>query len=450
MSDGVLAALEQQPDLSKIQKIKDGKHASVYKVLLTSDDGRKKQIVRVIRDIKNYHSIRREKDLLNYLNQFSEFSRFNEIRKVGFYYLQFFDYEGSRNLKQQIKKKGPLLPKSTKRLLSEMVSTLEKVHSIGFVHTAIRPSNIIVGKKQNFLVDWSNSIPSLSSFDTEEIDGNARYCPPERLNGQLDEKGDIYALGCTLYYALTGKHIYLLDKVETTEQQLWAQVHHSIRKINRLPIFWRYLIIWMTQKDPLKRPTLEELTIWLADSTVPEWIRNDSFKTDKTFPKDSMGLLADEHYLYPIFQQAVAAEADGDLETAFNLYENCAFRGYSRAENNIGLMYEQGNPVKQSYSMAANMYDQAYNKGNPDAAYNLAKMFEKGLGIPVNLGQAYRLYKFAALKGHLDAQNALALMYQAGSGIRSNQAQAMFWFSFSAHFGNRHARQNIQALSKAP
>jgi len=446
MSDGVLVVLEQQPDLSEIEKIGEGDYASVYKVVCSSAEGTKKQIVRVIKDIKNYHSIKREKDLLNYLNQFPEFSRFNEIRKSGFYYLQFFDYVGSRNLKKQIKKKGALSPKSAKVFLRNMITTLEKVHSVGFVHTAINPNNIVVGKKQFYLVDWSHAIPSLSSFDTENLGGDINYCPPERLNGQLDEKGDIYALGCTLHYALTGKHIFLLGKVDKTSEKLWAQVHHSIRKINRLPIFWRYLILWMTQKDPLKRPSLDDLSLWLKDSTVPEWIRKGDVQSSKDFPEDPMSLLADEHYLYPIFKQAMSNEANGDLETAFNLYENCAFRGYSRAENNIGLMYERGNPVKQSYAMAANMYDQAYNKGNPEAAYNLAHLFEKGLGMPVNLGQAYRLYKFSAVKGNLKAQNALAKMYQDGLGITQNLVQARFWFSFSAHFANKQAEQNIKSV----
>jgi len=449
MSDDVLTALEQQPDLSKIQKIGTGDYASVYKVILSSEEGNKKQIVRVIRDINNYHTIKREKDLLNYLNQFPEFSRFNEIRKVGFYYLQFFDYVGSRNLVKHVKKKGPLSLKATKKLLETMISTLEKVHAVAFIHGAINPRNIVIGKKQSILVGWTHAIPSLSSFDTETIAGDLRYCPPERLNGQLDEKGDIYALGCSLYFALTGKHIYLLNKVKESSNQLWAHVHHSIRKMNRLPIFWRYLIVWMTQKDPKKRPSLEELRAWLKEEIVPEWVRQNMMTSEKSFPKDAMAALADEHYLYPIFKQALHYETTGDLENAFNLYENCAFRGYSRAENNIGLMYEHGNPIRQSFAMAANMYEQAYRKGNPYAAYNLARLFEKGLGLPVNLEQAAKLYQFSALKGNSKAQNALALMYQHGKGVRQNLVQARYWFGLSAHYGNKQAQRNIKALLTA-
>ncbi|MCF6298954.1 MAG: Sel1-like repeat-containing protein kinase family protein [Thiomicrorhabdus sp.] len=450
MSDDVLAVLEQQPDLSKIRKIGSGDHVSVYKAVVRSEQGKKKQIVRVIRDIKNYHVIKREKDLLTYLNQFPEVARFNEIRKVGFYYLQFFDYIGTRNLAQHVKKKGTLSSKSTKSLLATMVSTLKRAHRVSFVHGAVSPENIIMGKKRTLLVDWSQAIPVLSSFDTETIAGDLRYTAPERLNGQLDEKSDIYMLGCTLYFALTGKHIYFLKKSDESTKQLWAHAHHSIRKLNRLPIFWRYLIIWMTQKEPEKRPNLKELKIWIKDETVPDWVRKSSIRIEKSFPEQPLTVLADEHYLYPTFKQALRYETTGDLENAFNLYESCAFRGYSRAENNLGLMYENGRPIRKSYAMAANMYEQAYRKGNPFAAYNLARLFEQGLGMPVNLEQAMTLYEFSALKGHLKAQNALARMYQNGAGTPQDLEQARYWFRLAAHYGHEPSQQALKTLNEAP
>ncbi len=439
MLDDVIAMLEQQPDLSNIRKVSTGDYASVYKGTFESEQGKKKQLIRVIHDIRNYHAIKREKDLLTYLNQYPEFSRFNEIRKVGFYYLQLFDYAGSRNLTKYVKKKGSLSSKKTKKLLASILASLKKVHKLTFVHGAICPDNIVMGKPP-VLINWSHAIPALSSFDSEVITGDLRYCPPERLNGTLDEKSDIYSLGCTLYFALTGKHIYLLKKSEENARYLWAHAHHTIRKLNRLPIFWRYLIIWMTQKQPEKRPNLKELSIWIKDETVPDWVRKESIIVESSFPENPLSQLADEHYLYPIFKQALYYEATGDLENAFNLYENCAFRGYSRAENNLGLMYENGLPVRKSYAMAANMYEQAYRKGNPFAAYNLARLFEKGFGMPVNLGQALKLYEFSALRGHLKAQYALGLMYQKGLGTEQNLDQARYWFYLAAHYGHEPSK----------
>lgn len=448
MSNEFLPVLAEQPDIKKIKLIGEGAFASVYKVKQTTEEGERKQVVRVIRDISEYHSVKREKDLLNYLNQFPEFLHFNEIRKVGYCYLQFFDFAGKRNLKQTIKKSGSLSAKATKKLLEDMIAILDRVHYVGFIHGDIKPSNIVVGKKQSYLVDWSHSIPSLSSFDTETMTGDKKYCPPERLNGQFEESGDIYSLGCTLYFALTGKHIYRLDKEQDEDKQLWAHVHHTVHKMNKLPIFWRYLIFWMTQKDPEKRPGLVDLKQWLEDLTVPEWVRQMSVRVDKSYPEDPITVLADEHYMYPIFKKALESERTGDLDTAFNLYENCAFRDYSRAENNLGRMYEQGKPVRQSYAMAANMYQQAFEKGNPYAAYNLGRLFEQGLGMPKNVEHAFKLYRFAAIRGNLQAQNALAMMYLEGRGTAINMAQARSWLGLAAQYGHSDAKKNIRMLLK--
>ncbi|WP_019557343.1 Sel1-like repeat-containing protein kinase family protein [Thiomicrorhabdus arctica] len=437
MSDDILAVLQRQSDLSKIKLIGKGGASSVYKAIQQSTAGEKSQIVRVISDIRNHHSIKREKDLLNYLNQFSDFFHFNEIRKVGLYYLQFFDYKSKFNLKQQIKKKGPLSSTSTKTLLVNMISTLDKVHKVGFVHGDIKPTNIVVSAKQYFLIDWTQSIPFLSSFDAEIMVGDKRYSPPERLNGLLDEKSDIYSLGCTLYYALTGKHIYRLDKVEDTNLQLWAQVHHSIHKLNTVPVLWRNLIVWMTQKEPLKRPSLLELQKWLEGGPIPKWVLRSLVESEQAMPADPIAILASENYLYPIFRQALMYEDEGNLSMAFKLYERCALRGYSRAENNLGLMYERGKSVKPSYTMAISMYQRAVKKGNPFAANNLARLSEKGIGMPINLGQAYKLHKFAALRGNLKSQNSLGLMYQKGSGMNVNLSQARFWFDIAATHRNK-------------
>ncbi len=440
MLDNIVEVLKQQPDLSCIRKISFGEYASLYRGVVKSSQGKKKQLIRVIHDIRNYHAIKREKDLLVYLNQFSEFSRFNEIRKVGFYYLLFFEESGRRTLTKHVKKKGPLSSKKAKLLLTHMVKALENVHQLGFVQGTICPDSIVIGKQRSRLIDWSRALPVRSSFDSELITGDMRYCPPEQLNGILDEKSDVYTLGCTLYFALTGKHIYLLKKSSEGAHQLWAHVHHTVRRLNRLPIFWRYLILWMTQKDPEKRPTLQELMLWIQDETVPDWIRKKKIVVESAFPEDALSQLADEHYLYPMFKQALHYESTGDLENAFNLYENGAFRGYSRAENNLGLMYEKGIPVRQSYVMAANMYEQAYRKGNPFAAYNLARLFEKGLGVSVNVTQAFRLYEFSALRGHLSAQYALGLMYEKGIGVSQNLEQARYWYHLAAHYGHNASK----------
>ncbi len=444
MSKSISVAIKRQTDLSEFEHIGLGAFASVYKVKQLVGDESRKQVVRLISDIRDSNSIKREKDLLNYFNQFPEFINFNEIRKVGYNYLQFFDFVGKDNLKQHIQKKGLLTEQKAKQLLENMIAILERVHGVGFVHGDIKPTNIICGKKKYFLIDWTSSIPSLSSFSTETLVGDKKYCPPERLNGLLDGAGDVYSLGCALYFSLTGKHIFGLEKVEDMNSQLWSQVHQSaVFNIDTLSVFWQNLISWMTQKDPKKRPSLVDLKTLLSNYTIPDRVILVVLPYKKIPSNNLINSLISEGYIYPTFKRAIKLEKQGDLEQAFKLYEICAFKGYSRAENNLGLMYQKGKFVCQSYPKAVNLFYQSFKKGNSYAAYNLARLFEKGLGIEANLMQSYKMYKFAALRGNLSAQNKLGEAYLAGKGMKKNIVQARFWFGLASCYGNVSAKSNL-------
>jgi serine/threonine protein kinase len=273
MPRDIFSVLNKQADLSKITSIGKGAFTFVYMVKKDTARGSIDQIVRVIANVKNHNSMKREKDLLNYFNKFSEFINFNELRKYGANsYFQFFDLVGKQNLKEKIKQNGGFTEQQAKKFLENMLDILEKVHEIGFVHGDIKPANIVCGARRSFLVDWTGSIPSASSFDTETLVGDKKYSPPERLNGILESSGDIYSLGCTLYYALTAKHIFGLEKVKKLEQRLWAQVYYSISELDRLPMFWQKLIFWMTQKDYTKRASIADLRVWLKDGELPSWL----------------------------------------------------------------------------------------------------------------------------------------------------------------------------------
>lgn len=426
MSKEIVLMLEKQDDLSHIKRIARGAFAYVYHLKQRTKEGSRDQIVRVITDTKNLWAIKKEKELLNYLNQFPGFIRFNEIRKVGYCYLQFFDFLGKKNLTHRVKKEGPLLKDQGKSLLKNMVEVLERVHKIGFVHADIKPSNIIVGEKRYFLIDWTGSIPPLSSFDAEMMVGDKKYSPPEIMNGILDYSGDVYSLGCTLYFALTGKHIFCLEK-ESVANQLWSKAHHLVCNLEELPTFFRGLISWMTQKEPHKRPSLSDLKVCLENETVPEWIISSLICVENVFPKNAMSLLADEGFLYPIFKKAVDFGKKGNLEQSFKLYEKCAFKGYSRGENNLGLMYEKGRFARQSYLRALNLYNLSFEKGNPYAAYNLGRFFEEGLGVEVNLKKAFNLYKFAALRGNRGAQKKVGKFYLTGKVVKKSKKTSEFW-----------------------
>lgn len=443
-------AFENQVDISDIKLLNDGGLISSYKVKQMHEDKPVSRWVRVLHDISNHYAIKREKDLLVYLNQFKEdFVRFDEIRKVHFNYLQFFDFVGKNTLLDRVKKKGPLSEKQAKRLLANVISALEKMHDVGFVHNNIRPESILDAKKRYYLFAMDRAIPMLSSSESELLIGDQRYTAPERMNGQVSEASDVYALGCTLYFAMTGKHIYRLKAKQDRYHQLYAHAFHSMRKENSLPYFWRQLVIWMTQKQPEKRPSLADLKQWLQDQVVPKFIRDEVISHNKKVSTTPLEDLANRHFLFAQFKKANEYEAEGNLDSAFNLYESGAFQEYSRAENNLGLMYEKGEPVKQDYIKAMNYYHMAYQKGNPYAAYNLARMFEKAIGTHQDVKKAFKLYQFAALRGHRPAQHKIGTFYAEGQGIPKNLIQARFWFGLAARYGCLESENSIKKLLMA-
>jgi hypothetical protein len=104
--------------------------------------------------------------------------------------------------------------------------------------------------------------------------GTLRYLPPERFNGVTDARGDVYALGLTLYEMLTLRPGFeQADRVEL----LYAIARQSPprpRQIEpRIPRDLETIILKATEKDPTERfasaaDLPEELRRFLADETL--------------------------------------------------------------------------------------------------------------------------------------------------------------------------------------
>lgn len=120
----------------------------------------------------------------------------------------------------------------------------------------------------------------------------------------------------------------------------------------------------------------------------------------------------------------------GEYGQAFQIWSSLAKQGYSSAQYNLGVMYEEGQGVQKNYAAAVQWYGIAADMGHSSAQYKLAKIYKTGqYGIAINKVEAAKLYEKAAEQGNEGAQYFLAEMYYDGDGIPQDYHQAFKWFS---------------------
>ncbi|UZO15684.1 uncharacterized protein OCT59_007101 [Rhizophagus irregularis] len=92
---------------------------------------------------------------------------------------------------------------------------------------------------------------------------------------------------------------------------------------------------------------------------------------------------------------------------AFELYQQAANLGHIISQNNLGVMYFNGDGVNKDYGRAFELYHKAANSGYKSAQYNLGNMYEYGKGIDKDINQAIYWYEKSAKQGNQYAQDKL-------------------------------------------
>ena len=140
-----------------------------------------------------------------------------------------------QNLEQLVKQQGSLPPERVVHLLRQVCGALREAHFVGLIHRDLKPSNIIVcdrggicdvAKLLDFgLVDAPHTEADLTGVG--QIVGTPTYMSPEQAAGMtnLDARSDLYSLGATAYFMLTGKPPFELT---TPIQTVAAHIHDRV------------------------------------------------------------------------------------------------------------------------------------------------------------------------------------------------------------------------------
>ena len=124
-------------------------------------------------------------------------------------------YVPGRDLGRLIAADGPLAAEDAAELIAQVADGLDAVHAAGLVHRDVKPANVIVeGSPADdgsaaFLTDFglAKAMASTAGLTaTGEVIGSVDYMAPEQIEGQrVDARTDVYALGCVLFHAVSGK-----------------------------------------------------------------------------------------------------------------------------------------------------------------------------------------------------------------------------------------------------
>lgn len=122
------------------------------------------------------------------------------------------------NLSQLVKEQGPLPVQQACEYIRQTAVGLDYAHQLGLIHRDIKPSNLLVQQTtsgpQVKMLDFGLALVNagesgdneLAVGTTNTVLGTPDYVSPEQARDQYDVDGrsDLYSLGCTFYYLLTG------------------------------------------------------------------------------------------------------------------------------------------------------------------------------------------------------------------------------------------------------
>jgi serine/threonine protein kinase len=198
------------------------------------------------------------------------------------YYIA-MEYIPGKNLSRLVNAEGPLRLSRAARLMAEVASGLEHAHNQGLIHRDLKPSNIMVTPNDHAKV--LDLGLALAQGETGEnavlggggyIVGTMDYIAPEQTTNALgvDRRADIYSLGCTLYFALSGQPPFPGGTGREKVYRHRSEQPVSLRQLQpELPPAFVQLIEKMMAKDPeLRYPSAvaveEELRNWASGEPV--------------------------------------------------------------------------------------------------------------------------------------------------------------------------------------
>ncbi len=142
------------------------------------------------------------------------------------------EYVSGMSLQELVKINGPLAGKQATDVINSLLSAVSELHEKGVIHRDIKPANVMISDRWRVvLIDFGTARTFEDGRTVSTVAMvSGGYSPWEQYgeSGQLTKQSDIYAIGATMYFLLTGKKPLAAPDRMGTEMESPQQIEPSI------------------------------------------------------------------------------------------------------------------------------------------------------------------------------------------------------------------------------
>ena len=199
------------------------------------------------------------------------------------------EYVDGPDLRRLIEENGPLDYRKTADFIRQAAEGLSHAHKAGFVHRDIKPANLLVDQEGVLKIldlglarfTFEGEQPWQASEGEASAVGTADYVAPEQVadSRNVDGRADIYGLGLTFYFLLTGRRPF---PKSTLPELLMAHRKEQPEPISKfrpdVPLELIEIVDRMIAKEPIRRfqtagEVADKLQTWLEESGGGDYSR---------------------------------------------------------------------------------------------------------------------------------------------------------------------------------
>jgi len=239
-----------------VEKLGSGGFGIVYKVV-DIRDSTKIYALKLLHNIANVNRVKQQLNVLSLLNSSEFFLKIYLSKKVGTKLFLLFEYASGLNLEKSVRS-NILTEIEASKVLLDMLDSLEFLHINKIIHNDVKAENILKKDDRYYLIDY-DVIKKGSPSKVLHIQGDDDFTAPEIYKGEQSYASDIYSLGCTLYYLLSGVHVYSFNADTDFSQKMFAHLYQLPKKDKNISLKMFNIIKMMTEKKVENRATIQDI-----------------------------------------------------------------------------------------------------------------------------------------------------------------------------------------------